>query len=213
MSKSLVTLFTDLQTLPWRTAGNDVNYQFVQEGSTLYIYFQGSSSTMDWIRNFFFFKRPYKDMSIPYYVHGGFLAAWKEVEDIIIERIADSSLTSIVTVGYSHGGALAMLCHECVWFNRPDIRDQVIGIGFEAPRVYHGWWVKKALRERWANFTVIRNHTDLVTHMPPILFCFRHVGTLRKIGRHAKYGPIRAHYPDKVLESLKAEPDGDDPIQ
>lgn len=35
----------------YKTVGNDVNYAFVEDGSTLYIYFQGSASTTDWIRN------------------------------------------------------------------------------------------------------------------------------------------------------------------
>ena len=55
-------------------------------------------------------------MEIPYYVHRGFLAAWKEVEDIIINKISNPAYKQIVTVGYSHGGALAGLCHECVWY-------------------------------------------------------------------------------------------------
>ena len=53
-------------------------------------------------------------MEVSYRVHRGFLAAWKEVEDIIIAKIKDPKWTKIVTVGYSHGGALAGFCHECV---------------------------------------------------------------------------------------------------
>ena len=50
---------------------------------------------------------------------------------------------------------------------------------------------------------VVRNHNDLVTHVPPILFGFHHVGELFKIGKHKKYGPITSHFPEKVFESLK----------
>lgn len=65
--------FQKVQNEDWQTAGNDVNYAFVREGDTLTIYFQGSSSIIDWIRNFMFSKRPYKDMEDPYRVHRGFL--------------------------------------------------------------------------------------------------------------------------------------------
>ena len=90
----------------------------------------------------------------------------------------------IVVVGYSHGGALAALCHECVWYNREDLRegDALLGFGFEAPRIYAGWRMPKALKERWKNFTVYRNKNDIVTHLPPVLFGFRHVGKMKKIG-------------------------------
>ena len=67
-------------------------------------------------------------MGIPYRVHRGFLAAWKEVEDIIVDKITEEQeyyssemgkrkeykWKQIVVVGYSHGGALAAFCHECV---------------------------------------------------------------------------------------------------
>lgn len=132
----------------YQTVGHDVNYAFEEDikTHTLTIYFQGSSSVWDWVRNFLFKKKPYKDMEIPYRVHRGFLEAWKEVEDIIIEKIMeiDQPLLClkwkhIIVVGYSHGGALAAFCHECVWFHRPDLRREGLeGYGFEAPRIYGG---------------------------------------------------------------------------
>lgn len=208
----------------YKQAGDSVNYAFVEKGDTLFIYFEGSNSISDWFRNFWFFKKPYKEMEITFRIHGGFLAAWKEVQDIVIAKITelkspyikrtwyneeeftdtpDYKFNNIITVGYSHGGALSGLCHECVWFNRPDIRKNIYGVGFESPRFYHGFRVKKALKERWENYEVVRNHNDIVTHLPPFLFCFTHVGQLLKIGQKKKYGPIKSHYPDKVLESLK----------
>ena len=62
-------------TIKYQTAGHDVNYAFVEERGTLYIYFQGSNSVTDWVRNFLFGKKPYKDMKVPYRVHRGFLKA------------------------------------------------------------------------------------------------------------------------------------------
>ena len=89
-------------------------------------------------------------MEIPYRVHRGFLEAWKEVEDIIIDKILEKDVDGnfcwkhIVVVGYSHGGALAAFCHEGVWFHRPDLREEGLeGYGLEATRIYGGWHVKK----------------------------------------------------------------------
>ena len=201
----------------YEEAGDDVNYCFQSEGRTLYIYFQGSNSISDWVRNFLFPSKPYKDMDVTYRVHRGFLAAWKEVEDIIIEKITAKDPKApeefywkeIVVVGYSHGGALAAFCHECCWFWRPDLRrGGLTGYGFEAPRIYAGWKVKDCLKQRWETFTVVRNNNDLVTHCPPAIFGFCHVGNLLKINgdislvKNNQLKCIKSHYPQAVLDGL-----------
>lgn len=189
--------------LPFITVEEDVSYYFLQDGSTLYIYLEPTNSKLDWIHNFMFKKRPYKDMQIPYRVHRGFLKCWKVIEDLVIERIADPSIQSIITVGYSHGGALAVLCHECCWFHRPDIRKQIYGISFEGPRVYGGFSVKKELQDRWKNFVVFRNRNDIVTHVPPFIFGYTHVGKLVRIEHSGKYGCIKAHYGENIRLALR----------
>lgn len=202
----------------WQTI-NDVDYKFIENEKehTLEIYFMGSSQTLDWVRNFMFPSKPYKDMEIPYRVHRGFLAAWKTVEDIIIEKILEKDTPllcnkwkHIIVVGYSHGGALAGFCHECVWFWRPDLREEGLeGYGFEAPRFYAGWKVKKELKERWEHFTIIRNNNDIVTHCPPYIFGFCHVGKILKVKGDislvdSKWIPkcVKAHYPQCVYDGL-----------
>lgn len=205
--KSLTELFKDVsEDIIYTTVGEGVDYCLLYRGSTLYIYFEPSDGKIDWKHNFMFAKRPYKDMKEPYRVHRGFLKCWKYVEDIIIDAVKDPDIEEIITVGYSHGGALAMLCHECCWYHRPDIRDNIWGIGFDTPRVYAGLKVRKQLKKRWKNFLVIRNHTDLVTHLPPVIFGYSHVGEMLKIGKKAKYGCIKSHYPDKILKSLEECP-------
>ena len=203
----------------WQTV-NDVDFKFVEQGDTLQIYFMGSYQTTDWIRNFLFFKKPYKDMKIPYYVHGGFLKAWKEVEDVILNKILELDPTSscykwkhIVVVGYSHGGALSAFATEAIWFHRPDLRDTGLeGYGFEAHRIYRGFKVKKELQERWANFRVIRCNNDLVTHCPPSFLCFTHVNKdYIRIKGDINLAPkkwyipncIKSHYPQVVYDGLK----------
>ena len=167
-------------------------------------------------------------MKISYKVHRGFLAAWKEVEDTIISKVTEqrsrrfySNVTesyyfkkvykwsNIVIVGYSHGGALAAFCHECVWYHRKDLRkDGLRGFGFEAPKIYAGYKVKPEVAERWEHFTVIRTNNDLVTHCPPSIFGYCHIGDLLQIkgdislvdGRIPKC--IKAHYPQVVYQAL-----------
>ena len=194
----------------YQEVGHSVNYKFYEEDSNLIIFFQGSNSVFDWIRNFLFGKRPYKDMAIPYRVHRGFLAAWKEVEDIIIEKISDPRWKDITVVGYSHGGSLCAFCTECIWFYRPDLRENHMrGIAFESPRILAQWALPEELRVRWKNFTVVRVGNDLVTHCPPIIFGYRHLGSMLKIKANTSsvsswYIPhcIKCHYPQVVYQSL-----------
>lgn len=198
----------------YEQAGDSVNYAFVTRGHKLYIYFQGSNSITDWVRNFWFKKKPYKDMEISYRVHAGFLAAWKEVEDIIIAKITEKENDEykwkhIVVVGYSHGGALSGLCHECVWYWRPDLRENGLeGYGFESPRFYGCMFVKPSLKERWAKYTIIRCNNDLVTHCPPSIFGYVHVNKILKVKGdtsivHDRVPKcIKSHYPEVVYQAL-----------
>lgn len=195
----------------------EVDYKFIEDvgAKTLYIFFEPSDGRIDWRVNFAYWRRPYKDMKIEYRVHGGFLESWKLIRDIVCAKITEKNMEDenfkwkkIVTVGYSHGGALAALCHECVWFERPDIRDIIEGYSFDGPRVYAGLWIKPSLKKRWARFKVFRNHNDIVTHLPPVIFFFRHVGEVIKLGAGKDPGLIGAHYPDKIKKSLEEYENG-----
>ena len=209
MILSFVELYKRVLDADYTKIGDEVDYCFQEEGSTLYILFEESSSKIDWRHNFAFLSRPYKDMATPYRVHGGFLKCWKTVEDIVIAKIKETKedgsykYDSIICAGWSHGGALTMFCHECVWYHRPDIRQRCMSVSYDGPRVYWGFKVKKELRERWTHFYEIINDSDIVTHVPPRLFGFTHTGNVLHIGRHARYGCIDSHRDTSILASLK----------
>lgn len=174
------------------------------EGS-LYIYFEKSRGASDWTRNLDFPAVPYKRMGTNIWLaHRGFLKVWKMLEDRLSPILLDRNIKSIVPIGYSHGAALATLCHEYLWWNREDLRQKLRGFGFGSPRVIWGN-VSKRYRERWAGFTVIRCEPDLVTYLPPASFGYFHVGNMLKIGGRVKYSPIEAHRHESYLESLAAE--------
>ena len=97
--KSLTELFYKVnRNVPYITVGDGVDYCFIQEDKTLYIYFEPSDGKIDWKHNFMFRKKPYKDMKTPYYVHRGFLKCWKTVEDIVIDRIQDPTINEIIVI-------------------------------------------------------------------------------------------------------------------
>lgn len=189
----------------------DGSYLLQKEGDTLYLLLQKSNGKVDWKNNFDFPARPYKDMPKTWRAHRGFVKVWKAIEPYIAEAIRDPSIKQIITIGYSHGAALAVLAHEYVWYNRPDIFDQCYGFAFEAPRVFCGVRIPKELKQRWENMYVIRVCNDLVTHVPPLIFGYKHVGTLMKLEpkeghkliKHKKFDCINAHYPDNIMLVLR----------
>lgn len=216
----------------------EVDYKFIENKNTLYIFFEPSDGRTDWIVNFSYWRKPYRDMKIGYRVHGGFLESWSLVKDAVRARVGEKNADGryrwekIVIVGYSHGGALAVLCHECVWFEREDLRagENLIGISFDGPRVYAGLWIKKELKERWRNFYLIRNQDDLITHLPPVVFFFRHVGEKVKVGAKPRSKVeifkewiagkckdsmllqelvgIKPHYPEEVKKGIRGLENG-----
>jgi hypothetical protein len=115
--------------------------------------------------------------------HRGFVKVWKSIIPYIKEAIEDPIINQIITIGYSHGAALACLAQEYIWFNRKDIRNNCYSFAFEPPRVFCGWRIPEELKERWANLYIFRNGKDIITHLPPAIFGFKHVGNMVKIGQ------------------------------
>lgn len=199
----LSDLFSRCLSIRYTHAENSADYALEREGNTLYIYFQWSNGATDWLNNLDFPAKPYKRMGrVVWFAHRGFLRVWKSIEAHIAPVIADKSIKEITIIGYSHGAAIAVLCHEYVWFNRPDLRNRLCGYGFGCPRVFWGLHTKN-LNRRWKNFTVIRNTDDIVTHLPPVLFGFSHVGSMIKIGEKKKYSRVDAHRPENILAELE----------
>ena len=188
---------------------NDGSYFTVRTKDTLYLLLEWSNGLTDWKNNFAFAAKPYKDMPKTWRAHRGFVKVWKSIEPYVAAEIADETVKSIVVVGYSHGAALAVLAHEYIWYNRPDIRSNCLTFAFEAPRVFCGVRIPEALRERWSNLYVFRVKNDIVTHVPPRLFGYKHVGNFVHVipqddgwTKHSMFDFINAHHPDNVQFAL-----------
>jgi hypothetical protein len=200
---SLYNLFQMTLNVGYTHVENSGDYAIMHDGEILYIFLECSHGNEDWKNNLDFpVKFKLRDDDIHFRCHRGFLRVWKSMEPYLTRLILDPSVRRIVTVGYSHGAALAVLCHEYVYFHRPDLRTSMEGYGFGCPRVI--WGLRsRALTERWCRFTVIRNLDDLVTHLPPALFGYFHVGTRLEIGERGRYSPIDAHRPESILAELR----------
>ena len=103
-------------------------------------------------------------------------------------------------VGYSHGGALAILCHEAVWFCRPDLRRHIKTFAFGAPRVLFSP-VPREVKKRFQELYLVQNKGDLVTRLPPAFLGFQHVGNVITIGE-GRQSAIDSHRPEAYLTAL-----------
>lgn len=177
------------------------SYLAEREGDTLHLFFEKSNGLTDWRNNLDFLAiptKPYKDMKAVWFAHRGFLRVWKVIEPHLAEMITDPTVKRIEIAGYSHGAAVALLCFEYCRFHRSEIT--TTGVGFGAPRVFWGP-IPKEVKDRVADFFVVRNGKDLVTHLPPLALGYRQVGRLMRIGTSA--GRIKDHYPSAYLNALQ----------
>ena len=197
----MLTKFRECIMAPYLHTTYEGSYCLVRNGSKLYVYFEKSNGATDWRNNFDFPAKPYREMGDKWYCHRGFLKVWKAIEPEIKDELLNPQILEIEIVGYSHGGAIAQLCYEYVKFHRPEII--VSGYGFGAPRVLWGF-ASKAVKERFKGFVVVRNGHDIVTHMPPMIFGFRHMGEIHKTGM-VSAGCIRDHAANEYLDSLYVE--------
>lgn len=179
----------------------DGDYAIEVEDNVIYILFQWSNSWCDWMSNFNFPQKAYKNGTSKWHVHRGFLRVWKAMRDEIeaeLDKLVKPD-SEIVCIGYSHGAALALLCTEDMIYK---YGNRVSGFGFGCPRVVWGK-LPREVKTRLSNFVAVRNVPDIVTHVPPAIFGFHHE-TLFKIGKLGKYGPIKAHYPTSYFEETEA---------
>lgn len=199
----LSEIFKRCLEIPYNHIENSADYALERIGDTLYIYLECSNGEIDWLNNFDFPAKPYDRMENGYrwLAHRGFMRVFKSIEKEIAHSVADKSLDEIITVGYSHGAGLATLCHEYVWYNRPDIRKTIQGYAFASPRVIWSAGLRSVMK-RWDRFLVIRNINDIVTHLPPKILGYTHVGHLLEIGERGKYSMTDAHRPENILNEL-----------
>ena len=183
---------------------NGGDYALERTGSRLTIYFEGSDGYEDWKNNLDFPARAYRRMGhTVWFAHRGFVRVWKSVEERIAGALSDPGVQEVTVVGYSHGAALSVLCHEYIWYHRADLRARLTGYGFGCPRVLWGP-LPRAVRARWENFRVVRNLDDVVTHLPPAWLLYRHVGAMWEIGEVGRYTAKDAHRPENLMRELLA---------
>lgn len=204
MENPLYELFKACLNKEYREEANGVSWAYDRLNDTLFLWFEHSRGVADWLHNLQFAAVPYREMTPAWHCHAGFLKVWKLLIPRLKGLISDGSVRRICTVGYSHGAALAVFCHEYIWFHRPDLRDSVCTYAYGCPRVLFGC-VPPEIAIRWSSFWRISIPNDLVTHLPPRALGFCHVGNSVQLGTEGTYGAIDAHRPESYLRELSKE--------
>jgi len=190
-------LFRIACTSETKTAGKNTQYTISSDEKNIYLAIQGSCDADDWRFNFDFAVKPYKRMNVVWFAHRGFVTAWKLARDQItadIDKILDSK--QLVILGYSHGAALAVMAHEDFQFNGYNPTTYAFG----CPHVL--WLPNKIIRSRFLDLTMINRRGDLIAHVPPAIFGYRHIAIPELIGKPALIWWKR-HLIPEYIDALK----------
>jgi predicted lipase len=185
------SLFLLTQSSAWLTAGIDTQYKLVNDGNGVILVFQPSSSRQDWLDNLA--CTPYRGAG--WYAHRGFVRAWRLAEPQITHEIVKGNPDHIQIVGYSHGGALAVLAHEWFDFNGYNVDT----VAFGCPRVL--WMPKYEILGRFKRIRILNNRGDIVGMVPPSLLGYRHPVTVSGVGKWS-LPSHKPHYPSAYVENL-----------
>ena len=181
-------------------AKQEVELSMGIENRVLYIAFLGSVSKMDWVHNFMFWKKPYKQMKDVFFVHAGFLKIYQIVRDDINEYIQHhlSDFDTVYISGHSLGGAIATLCNEDLSFLReqsPLLWQHKVTkcVTTGAPRVFATLF-NRVPKGRCDTMLRVVCRSDGVPSLPFAFMGYKHVGQKFHAGKKRKLGILHPSF-------------------
>ena len=164
----------------WINGAEDTQYALVVKDKTVILAIEGSVSTLDWIQNFMFWKKPYKEMKHLFFVHAGWLKKWKAIRKEVIPEIVKyyNQGYKIKVRGYSQGAGIGYLAHEDIHFHTGEQPDTVL---FGTPRTF-SCFNSKILNKRLSTINRIEDGNDIVCHLPFAVMFYKHYGMAIHIG-------------------------------
>ena len=178
---------------PWVTEpSTDTQYRVTEKDDTVYVDFQACGSKKDWFMAFWFWKKRFHTLR----GHAGWVTKATSIEEAIVTRLSGTP-KKIVFRGYSNGAAIAFLMYS---YFRPYVAlGKVFLVAFATPRVFS----KRNLRKiNMDNCTFVKHAGDIVTILPPRLFCYGNVEH-QIIGTAKCYAP--KYHSDKLYEKALKE--------
>jgi len=181
----------------------------------IYIVFEGSDGTIDWMDNFNFKQvKPVIEHGGKAKVHSGFLFQYLLANKKIIDFFENNSYLNdnvkrVVVTGHSLGGAIATICALDVSLNMRNIfKNKGIAlhcITFGSPRVGNMRF-KKFFESNVRNSVRVVNGADAVCKVPFNFLKYVHVRKRVRIGRKSIFNNVfpsaKDHYPQEYLKNI-----------
>lgn len=180
-------LFSKIKTNNYETFGDDVQckVEVDNKGKKIIVYFAESNSKRDWINNFDFPIKVYKNQVSCIKASRGWGNAYKSANDKIItlieKAIAEKPKYTVLVCGWSYGGAIATLCSEDIHF-RLGISPELITFG--SPRVLFGKKSVEYVSSCCVSVKEYAHRNDIVPFLP---FFNKHIREI-KIGKKTLFG-------------------------
>ena len=145
------------------------------------ISFRGSETFVNWLHDLNFPKKDAYPKCDGCAVHEGFLSAWTEIQDQVIQEVtallASMPNALLFVTGHSLGAALAVLCATELGASKHSLGKKVEGVyTFGQPRVgnqaFHDFY-GTGTRVSWR----VTHNRDIVPHLPLEAMGFHHTST------------------------------------
>ena len=190
---SLLKIYDDTLRGPWKTSGLDVQYKLDQKGV---LTFQYTTSHSDWVQNFRFWRKAYKNMNTVWYGHTGFLDLYHSVRDELTPLYRYGLITRIQ--GFSQGAALTQLAVEDYFFHvgKPV---EAYCFGCPHPFAYIPPKLKPYFSGAFSRTSVYNTRGDIVSMAPPWYTSYGKKVILQ-VGK--VYPNTKSHYPTMYVDGL-----------
>jgi len=160
--------------------GSSDSFSYVgRSGSNIYVVFRGTAvlSIKNWLKDLDFAKvRPWSDQS-KVQVHHGFYSSWVDVRrttfELVKSALDNCPKCSVFFVGHSLGGAVATLA-AVEALRHGNLTSNIHLYTYGSPRVGNHAFYTYVANLGIPSLRVV-NDDDIVPHVPPQTFDFRHV--------------------------------------
>lgn len=191
---SILNVYNDTINGPWKTAGLDVQYKLDHRGV---LTFQYTTSPSDWIQNFRFWRKAYKNMDTAWYGHTGFLDLYHSVRDELTPLYKYGLISRIQ--GFSQGAALVQLAVEDYFFQTGKPIESAYCFGCPHPFAYIPPKLKPYFSEAFSRTSVYNTRGDIVSMVPPWYTSYGKKVILQ-VGK--VYPNTKSHYPTMYVDGL-----------
>lgn len=171
-------LYKELLNQKYKKSGDCVDWSIVTsvKNKEIKLFFQGSTEKRDWINNFDFPSKVYKKQESVIRVARGWGNAYKSCNDIVMDALTNQINKypefSVLIIGHSYGGAMAILAAEDLYF-RTKKKSDVITFG--SPKVVKDNATKDYIK---SCVSIIQQYANVNDFVPMIPFFFKQVNKI-----------------------------------